>query len=215
MAFRLQPEPGTWAASAVRLNVPVIQYGIANNVPNNATAIILTGEQAQVQGPCEILQQGVGAGGPSGCTAILFGGGTSGGENMQVRNLHLSDWFYGVDFADVNNTGNKSGCQYGTIMACEMQIFGSAINLCTSGPNTSQAIEGIRITESTMLKSQNSNNGLPIVFIDCNFTGATSGNNNPNTHCSGIDIMGCTIGSNVTSSEATMASPKTTSMAFK
>lgn len=175
-----------------------------NGQPNDATAIVLAGQQNQVLGPSVFLQSGLSSGGPSGCTCITIGGGgkagTAGNEHTVVSGIRFTDWTTCIDFADTNGAilqGSHSGCISPTISTCEMQGYGwgsskpnigCCINVATYDDNGS--IYGLKITGNTMSKSQDSQTANPIVYIDTN--------GGANTNIQSVDLIGNLIFSGVT-----------------
>jgi hypothetical protein len=184
-----------------------VQY---SSGPNNATCIIMTGEQCGIVDSI-IAQNGPrgvhGPYGPTGCTAIATGGHKAGSEHQVFSGLHLAQWATCIDYSDFNDVGIGSGCQYTTIRDCEMDGFGlglalphagSCINMTTA--NNAGQIYGQKITNNTMSISQNSNVGNPVVLID---TGALGfgGSGGSNTNVQGIDLIGNFIFGNVTNGD--------------
>jgi hypothetical protein len=157
------------------------------NGPNNATAFILAGEQCQIVGPSELRQTGFSSGGPSGCTCIAIGGGSMGAEHQVVSGCHISDWNIGIDFGDTNNVGIGSGCEHTSILANEIQCWAMCINMKTF--SDTGKIFGAKIIGNTMLKSQNSTDGSPLILLDTD-TGDVQ-------DISSVDFIGNLIASNV------------------
>ena len=166
-----------------------IQYGNVSSVPNNVTNIMLTGVWCGVIGPSEFFQKSISTGGPTGVACIGIGGGQQGSEHQYVHNVHISDYSYGIDFANVNNYSQMAGgAEYINIFDCEINSYNRCINLGTYTNATN--FLAISITNNVLYKSQNSTNGDPIVWIDTNGGG--------NSNISAVDFIGNTIFSNVT-----------------
>lgn len=171
-----------------------IQY---DSGPAGATMFVLGGEQAQILGPSEFIQQGEGTGGPLRCTLIAIGGGVFGAENQHISRLHIANWNIGIDYADTNNAfvGEHSGCQRTTVDGNEFQCWQTCINMTTYS-NTG-SIYTQKIIGNKMLKAQNSTDGHAIFLIDNGAMGP-GGVAGDNSLVSSIDLIGNDIYSNVT-----------------
>lgn len=180
-----------------------------NSGPANATCVVLAGQQTGIMGPSILNCQGVGAGGPAGCTGVAIGGGVMTNEHNVIDSVHFTSWATCVDYADINGAivnGSHSGCQHTTIANCEMDgqgigsthpHAGACINLTT---NTSSGnIYDQKIVGNALYLSQNSTNSNPVVLIDTGALGP-GGVGGPNTNVSSIDLIGNLIFSNITSS---------------
>ena len=154
----------------------VIRYGISRTVPNNACAIVMSGEQAQVIGPSEFFQKPISQGGPTGCVGLGWGGGAAGSEHQVVRGIHLSDWTIGVDFGNTTNIpALNKGAQIFTFADNEVNAWSTCINLVCQ-PST-RPLTGGHFYNNTLEKTQNSNNDAnPLVLIDPHL--GTGGANN-------------------------------------
>jgi hypothetical protein len=180
------------------LESPTIQYKAGS--PNNSVAVILQQPQSFCVGPGGIISQdGVNpssGNGPTNCAAVMVCGGQSNGEHLVVRDLHLSEWSYGVCFntsqgwgASFSTSGINSGSHEVQITNCQMQNFITSLFIQPAG-STGQ-INSVAISNCTMNKSQNSTDGHPLVYIDTN--GGVS------TNVAEIDFVACNIYGNITS----------------
>lgn len=173
----------------------VIRYGISRTVPNNATAIVMSGEQAQIIGPSEFIQKSISTGGPTGCVCVGWGGGQPGSEHQILNGVHISDWMYGIDFANLNSIPNlNKGAQIFYVVNNEIDAYGIGINLRAQAASTS--IASGTINGNTIVKSGNSSDGKALLVIDALSNGDGGSNNN----ILDINFVGNTIYSNVNSS---------------
>lgn len=182
-----QAAPSDLSSAAIRCKI-TYQAG-----PNNATAVVMAGNQAACQGPSEYFQRPVISGGPTGCTCIAIGGGFSRSEHPLVENLHITNWTTGIDFQDLNNSGIGSGTQKGVISGNEIQCLGSAINMKTIDSNG--AVLYYHVTDNDLIKSQASSMGNPIMTV--------STNGGPGAHISALTLADNNIFSNVDGTEGT------------
>ena len=147
-----------------------IKYGAHVTTPANVTAIIVQANQNQISGPSEMDGGGLyNAMDPSAntSTCVLIGGGPASCEHTVIQSVHIYGWNYGIDYADVNNTGIGSGTTNDVIDGCKFDCIRSCINLV---PKMSGKIFNQIFSNNTMIKSQSSIAGDPIVYIDCNLT---------------------------------------------
>lgn len=178
--------------------------------PNNATCIIFSGEQCSITRSI-IAQTGQGGlnppHGPSGCTGIAIGGGIKGTEHTVFDGLHLAQWTTCIDYSDFNNVGIGSGCQYTSIVNCQMDGYGlglslphagSCINMTTA--TSSDQIYGQRIIGNTMSSSQNSTTANPVILIDTGALGL-GGVGGAYNNVQGVDLIGNFIFGNITSDD--------------
>lgn len=128
----------------------------------NVTAIILQGNQNEISGPSEM--NGNSLSGTSTC--VLIGGGPATCEHNTIRNVHIYDWNYGIDYSDINSTGTGSGTSNNVIDGCKIDCFKSCVNLIPKG--SSGNIFNQMFTNNEITKTQGSTDGSPIVFIDSN-----------------------------------------------
>ena len=186
--------------------------------PNNAVAVILQSPQCFAAGPGEYAQDAVnpstggGAAGPTNCVAVMICGGPSNGEHCWVRDVHLSEFSYGVCFNTQNawggtyfctatmNSGNplNSGSQEAVVTNVHCQAYVTAVYIQPAG-DTGQIFD-VKVSDSFLIKSQNSLDGHAIAYVDTNL-GA-------NADVSGVEFVNCTIYSNVTTSSPHTGDPK-------
>jgi hypothetical protein len=182
--------------------------------PDNAAAVILQAPESFAAGPGEYNQDAVnpssgpGPGpGPTNCVAVMVCGGPSAAQHCWVRDLHSAEYSFGVcfntqtaygpstfqDFCTATMNGGsplESGAQETVVHNCEFQSYVTAVYV---QPTTSaQTIYGIKISDSFLVKSQNSLDGHAIAFVDTNGGG--------NDNVSDVEFVNCTIYSNVTTS---------------
>lgn len=157
--------------------------------PNATTCFVMASEQGQITN-CVTAQGPIGTGGPQNCTCIAVGGGVPSTEHNIISGNHISDWWTGIDFGDLNHALNGKGSQYTTIEANEFQCWASGIRVACSTLVLNERIYGVKIIGNTIIKSQYSNDGSPIVLID------PSGN--PNANLESVDLIGNLLFSNVT-----------------
>lgn len=186
------------------------------NGPNNATCVVLAGQQNGIMGPSILYCQGADNDGPAECTGVAIGGGPTSNEHNIIDGIHLTDWAICVDYADVNQAilnGKHSGCEYTTIANCEMdgygwgvtssnprsQYWGACINLTTY--DDTGEIYGQKIIGNTLSISHHSKYANPVVLIDTGALG-TTGTAGPNSNVSSIDLIGNLIFSDITEGEA-------------
>ncbi len=167
-----------------------IDYGEGLHTTFSTTAIWLSGINCEISGPSEMLGKNLNTTG----TCISIGGGPPNCNLNVLRNLHIYQWSYGIDYSDINNTGISSGTQQNLIDGCDVDVQNTAILL---RPNTAGGMFGMifdqKFTNNIFTKGQNSTNGEPIVLIDSN--GGTA------TNIDQISLIDNTIYSNVTSNE--------------
>jgi hypothetical protein len=145
-----------------------INYGVNITTPTAISAIILGGNQCEVSGPSEMnggLTSGT-APVPIGNAFMYICGGPSNCDHSTLRNLHIYQWNYGVDYSDVNSTGISGGCQNTVIDGCHMEIFKTCVNMKAVSSDT--VVFNQTIVNCTLEKGQDSMDGSPIVFIDSN-----------------------------------------------
>ncbi len=181
-----------------------IDYGVHSHCPNNAVAVVLQAPEtfAVGGGVMEYAQASVVSGGPTGCVGVMVCGGTAIAEHCTIKDLHLSEWSYGVCFNcfSANYTGVvglaqwwtnslQDGSEYTVIENVECDAFFTGLYIQPKG--SGGQIYGVKSTDCFWIKSQGSTDaaGRPIVFID------TQGGANSNV--SDINLIGCTIFSNV------------------
>jgi hypothetical protein len=155
-----------------------IQY--LKDSPDNATAVYLQGVECFVTGPGEFRQDSVvSKSGPTGCTAISLGGGSSPTvEHAIISYIHLSDWSYGISYklqAGVYGT-HVTNVEAECLMAC----------VYMRPPASEGKIFGEKYTSCLFAKSHDSNDGTAIVLIDTN--GATNTDN-----INDIEFVNCTV----------------------
>lgn len=173
----------------------VIRYGVGRTVPNNATAIVMSGEEGQIIGPSEFIQQSISTLGPTGCVCVGWGGGQPGSEHQILRGVHISDWYYGIDFSNVNIVPNlNKGAQLFTICDNKIDAYGIAVNLTLQSTNSNAAVQTGNFYNNTMAKSGNSIDGKALVILDPLLSG---GGNNINL--AAIVFVGNFMYSNVSS----------------
>lgn len=186
--------------------------------PNNAVAVILQSPQCFAAGPGEYAQdavnpsEGGGAAGPTNCVAVMICGGPLNGEHCWVRDLHLSEFSYGVCFNTVNAWGGtdfctaalndsmplSSGSSDAVVTNVECQAFVTAIYI--QPKSDTDPIYGVKVSDSFLIKCQNSTDGHAIAYVD------TNGGANQNV--SDVEFVNCTIFSNVTTSGSNTGVPQ-------
>lgn len=162
------------------------QINMQGSALTTATWIIMASQQGRIQGPSEFI--GVGT---LNHTAIAIGGGLSNSEKNVIRDVHLANPQYGIDFSDINgalqNAGiTRSGCTHCTIDAVECQASYTAIYLAPSSTSTNANIVDTKILNSSFLKGQQSANNSPLVF----FGGGASTNSVYGIEMSNCDLIG-------------------------
>jgi len=174
------------AGSAVRCTV---NYGaVDSTLPSNVTAFWVQGQQNAILGPSEL--GGGSLEGTSACVGI--GGGPATVEHNTIRGCHIYGWNYGIDFSDINLTGIGSGTSNDVFDGNKIDCIKSCVLMQTN--NTTAQIFNQTLAFNELIKSEESTDGSPIVFIDTN-GGALHNIDN-------ISLIGNTIYSNVTSGEA-------------
>ena len=152
------------AGSAVRCTV---NYNVMGSPPANVTAFWINGEQNAILGPSELSGGGGSLTGTSACVGI--GGSPSATEHNTIRGVHIFGWNYGIDYSDINATGIGSGTSNDVIDGCKIDCSNSCINLF---PGSGGKIFNQTFANNEMTKSQDSNDGSPIVYIEKSAEGA-------------------------------------------
>lgn len=160
------------------------QCTINYDTVNGATAIRIAGSQCGVFGPADMDQQKRDQGGPKDCTAVSI----EGAQQTVIADVHLSDWFIGVDFSAV-----AGGAQDTEIRNAEIQSWQYALKIQL--PSTAATTRGIKITSCMLAKTGGSTDTHPIVSID-------PGTGNSNAQLSDIALLDCTVFSGAVSANA-------------
>lgn len=189
-SFGQLPDGGIKAQSGngCELRRPVSRYGYGANPIDYVTHIWMSGEQGYIRGPGEILMNSVQNTGFKSAVGCSVGGGVLGNEHQIIEGVHIVDWNYAIDFADINNVGIASGCQHTTIRDCQLVAWCIAVNCAPHSPGG--VIYDQKYALNVMTKAQSSIDGSPIAVVDVN--------NGPNSAVSGILFLGNMIYSNVT-----------------
>ncbi len=204
-------------ALASGLDGSAIKYQAGS--PNNAVAVILQSPQCFAAGPGEYAQdavnpsEGGGEAGPTNCVAVMICGGPSNGEHCWVRDVHLSEFSYGVCFNTQNAWGGtdfctatlgadgapiNSGSQDAVVTNVECQAFVTAVYI--QPKSDTDPIYGVKVSDSYLVKCQNSTDGRAIAYVD------TNGGANQNV--SDVEFVSCTIFSDVTTSDPNTGAPQ-------
>lgn len=152
---------------------------------DGATAIRLAGNQCGVFGLADMDQQKHDHGGPRDCTAVSV----EGAEQSIIADVHLSDWFIGVDFS-----AQVGGAQDAEIRNAEIQAWQSALKIELPS-SVSSITRGIKVTGCMLAKSGGSTNTDPIVSI-------APGTGNSNAQLSDVALLDCTVFSGAVSANA-------------
>jgi hypothetical protein len=187
---------GNGAANGASIDRCTIQVGFRGDFPDYCTSIWLTAEQSQIHGPSEFAVQTPNTFNSQVCISV--GGGEDGSEHQTISGVHIDGYQYGIDYADINNTGIKSGALHTFVENCEIDCQNTAINMSVYLPTSNPA--GHSITSQCFVKvsadkSGASTNGAPVWLIDTN--------SNNNNSVESVDMYGCLIYSNVDNSKGT------------
>lgn len=140
-----------------------INYGNGSfTPPGNATGIALDGDQCEISGPSEFNFGNVL--GSTTAVGISIGGGVKNCNHTTLRNIHIYNVNYGVDFSDMNGTGIGGGSQNTTIDGCHMECTITCIYMAPAS-SSGQMFNQV-ISKCTLTKGQGSTVAGPIVFID-------------------------------------------------
>lgn len=124
--------------------------------PNGTSAVILRMPECAVMGPGVFSQTSRKNNGATGCTCISI----QGAEHVVIANMQLYEWTIGVDFSQ-GPTGQTLASQ---ITNCEIECWQHALNIKLPDSNSTAA--GIKVTDCTLAKASDSDDGAAIVTID-------------------------------------------------
>lgn len=154
-----------------------IDYNVsATQGPNNATAVILAGQQCGVIGPGQFAQTSQASGGATGCTCISM----KSAEHPVVSGIQIYEWTIGIDFS------KQDGTRFAHITNCEIECWQTALNIQLSA-SPSATTAGIKVTSCTLAKASDSTDS---VYAIVNIDARGSANNNL---LNDIALIDCTV----------------------
>lgn len=153
--------------------------------------VTLAAPQCYAIGPGEFFQTSYGSHGPRYITGIGLGGSSGSAtivEHAVIRDLHISDFFWGISYAwqiDATIGAGSKSVLHGNYDFIESQSFGSCVFMmcATSG----QSIFGEKYTGCTFEKSHDSNDSTSIIYLDATTNGGS------NSSINDINFLNCTV----------------------
>ena len=130
---------------------------------------------------CEMQQNSITGGGPTGIAGVSMNGTGGAGEHNAVIGCHLSDFSYGITFAIGAN--QMYHCE---ILRNEIPGYITSLYLQPGG-GSNASLFGLKVTDNILYQSFGSISSTPVVFLDCNSAAAN------NTQLDDIEFKGNTL----------------------